>query len=70
MIESPTIPGDRGQAVAWSKLWVGGYGPERTSLERHLKDLVAILATEGEAGMYRFVLSTPGYQQACNLWMP
>jgi hypothetical protein len=58
------------EAVAWSSFRQRGYGPSRTGLERDLDALVRIMASEGEPGLYKLVVSRPDYQAQCDLWVP
>jgi len=58
------------EAIVWSSFWIGGLGPSRTPLERQLNTILAIVLLEGEPGLYKFVVDSPGYQQECALWVP
>ena len=54
-------------AAVWNAFW-NGYGPNRTELEQHLNELVFIAGTYGRDGMYRYVLSIPGFERLCQVW--
>lgn len=57
------------QAGVWYEA-NNGYGPSRTSLERHNSTIARIAFTDGEPGMYTAVVNEPGYQEECKLFVP
>jgi branched-chain amino acid transport system substrate-binding protein len=57
------------QATVWQAFW-GGYGPARTWLEQSHNRVLQVLVTQGEPGLYKLVVDTPGYREQCTLWVP
>jgi len=59
----------RVQSLARSAFWEDD-PPAGTGLERELSWIAHIVATDGEPGLYKLVVDTPGYQQECELLVP
>jgi hypothetical protein len=57
------------EAAIWASHWKGN-GPARTRTEVELNNLLKLLLTEGEPGLYKYVVENPGYEEQCKLWVP
>jgi hypothetical protein len=58
------------EALIWDALTNGGIPQPTTWLQASANAVLSILASEGEPGLYKYVVENPSYQDQCRLWTP